>query len=535
MQSSGYNRRQMHTRRQFLASAAALQTGLPRAARPNILVIITDQQQAGMMSCAGHRYVKTPNLDSLAQTGVRFERAYVTNPVCSPSRLSLMTGHMPSAIGMECNEDGYKPVPAAMLRTSMGTIFRDAGYRTVYGGKVHLPAPEGGKRGEDQIGAFGFEFLSKDQRGDLATSCAGFLREKHERPFLMVASFINPHDICYMAISAFAKASGQDTAAVTKGQPAAAATKGQAAAAVSKKQSRPDSPAAYLANALRTPEGISEDEFFRSYCPPLPANQEPSKDELSSFMVDKRAFQRYVREKWTDRDWRLHRWAYTRLTEHVDGEIGVVLKALRESGRDKDTLVVMTSDHGDQDGAHRLEHKEVLYEEAIRVPFIVSYKGVTKAGTVDRQHLVSNGLDLIPTLCDFAGIKTPASLHGHSVRPLAVGEPVRGWRECVVVENHLARLVHGGDWKYLVGRNAKHADGACGICPARIKDKDWDGKIREMVIDLKTDPGEMVNLAKEQRGQSRLNEGRKLLPQWCRQNGVSLDDAYVVPGTSKRG
>ena len=523
----------MQTRRHFLASAAALQTGRRIASRPNILVIITDQQQAGMMSCTGNPFVKTPNLDSLARTGVRFERAYVTNPVCSPSRLSLMTGRMPSAIGMECNEDGAdKPVPAEMLRAALGTTFRDAGYQTVYGGKAHLPRPEGGKRGEDQVGAFGFELLSGDQRGDLAKSCAGFLREKHERPFLMVASFINPHDICFMAISAFAKASGQDTAAVTKGQ---AVKKGQDAAAVAKKASRPQSPAAYLANALRTPEGISEDEFFRRYCPPLPANQEVPKDELSTFMVDKRAFQRYVREKWTDRDWRLHRWAYSRLTEQVDQEIGVVLNALRESGRENDTLVVMTSDHGDQDGAHRLEHKEVLYEEAIRVPFIVSYKGVTKAGAVDREHLISNGLDLIPTLCDFAGIKTPASLHGHSVRPLAEGKPVRQWRECVVVENHLARLVHGGDWKYLVGRKAKHADGACGICPARITDKDWDGKIREMVIDLKTDPGEMVNLAKEQRGQSRLNEGRRLLSQWSRQNDVVLDDGYAVPSAPKRG
>ena len=124
----------------------------------------------------------------------------------------------------------------------------------------------------------------------------------------------------------------------------------------------------------------------------------------------------------------------------------------------------------DRDAAEAiLEHKEVLYEEAIRVPFIVSYKGVTKAGAVDREHLVSNGLDLTPTLCDFAGIKTPASLHGRSVRPLAVGETPRRWRDCVVVENHLARLVHGGDWKYLVGRKAKHADDACGICQGELR------------------------------------------------------------------
>ena len=106
------------TRRQFLGTLAATQAVRGSAAgRPNILVIITDQQRASMLSCAGNPYVKTPNLDSLAQAGARFERAYVANPVCSPSRTSLITGRMPSAIGMECNEDLRRPVkvPAAML------------------------------------------------------------------------------------------------------------------------------------------------------------------------------------------------------------------------------------------------------------------------------------------------------------------------------------------------------------------------------------------------------------------------------------
>ena len=476
--------------------------------RPNVLVIMTDQQGAGMLSCAGNTYVKTPNMDSLARSGVRFERAYVANPVCSPSRLSLMTGRMPSAIGMECNEDGrHVAVPKGMLEASLGNTFRRAGYQTVYGGKVHLPpAGEGGGR-QDNLDAFGFETLARDQRGELARSCAAFLKAQHERPFLMVASFINPHDICFMAISAFARATGQNPPEIAR------------------KQSRPDSPAEYLAKAMRTPEGISQDEFFRRYCPPLPANLEVPKDELSALMVDKREFQRYVREKWTDADWRLHRWAYARLTEQVDREIGVVLGALRESGREKDTLIVLTSDHGDQDASHRLEHKEVLYEEAIRIPFIVSWPGVTKAGAVDRQHLVSNGLDLIPTLCDFAGVPKPASLPGRSVRGLAEGGNVRDWRDCLVVENHLARLVHQGRWKYLVGREAKHGDN-CGICPGRITK--WESRVREMLIDLETGPGEMVNLASDRRYEAQLHKGRQLLGTWHRQNGVALDEGYAV-------
>lgn len=251
------------------------------------------------------------------------------------------------------------------------------------------------------------------------------------------------------------------------------------------------------------------------------------KDELSSLAVDKREFQLWVRRKWTDREWRLHRWAYARLTEQVDREIGVVREALRESGRDKDTLVVLTSGHGDQDASHRLEHKEVLYEQAIRVPFVVSWKGIAKPGAVAREHLNSNGLDLTPTLCDFAGIPKPASLRGYSVRPLAEGRGVPQWRDCLVVENHLGRLMHGGQWKNLVGRDAKHGD-ACGICPGRIKD--WDGKVREMLIELKTDPGETVNLAKKRRHEPQLCDGRQLLRAWRGRNGVALDQGYIVPG-----
>jgi arylsulfatase A-like enzyme len=488
----------MQTRREFVATLAAAELARSQPAmRPNILIIITDQQRASMLSCAGSPYVRTPNLDSIAANGARFERCYAPNPVCSPSRFSLMTGRMPSAIGMECNEDLKRPVRATaeMIDSSLGMTFRKAGYRTVYGGKTHLPTAQ---RRSGELDEYGFDLLTRDERGELASACAGFLRASHEGPFLMVASFINPHDICFMAISAYARAQGQNSG-------------------------RKNEAEEYLARAMARPEGISEEEFFRRYCPPLPANHEPAKDELSAIMLDKRDFQKYVHDHWTDHDWRMHRWAYARLTEQVDGEIGTVLRALRESGREKDTLVVMTADHGDQDSSHRLEHKEVLYEEATNIPFLVSWKGVTKPGVVDREHLVSSGLDLLPTLCDFAGLAKPAGLAGRSVRALAEGKGVNGWRQSLVLESHLSRVVHAHNWKYFVGRDSLHGE-TCGICPQRIKH--YDGKVREMLIDLEKDPGEMVNLALDRRYKPRLEQGRRLLEEWHRENHVALDPAY---------
>ncbi|MEN6536086.1 MAG: sulfatase-like hydrolase/transferase, partial [Bryobacteraceae bacterium] len=274
------------SRRQFLSTLPLPAVAATRrTAKPNILVILTDQQSASMLSCAENPWLKTPHMDSLARSGVRFERAYAANPVCSPSRVSLMTGRMPSAMGMECNEDGFKPMPAEMLQCAMGHTFRGAGYRTFYGGKVHLPNP---KPSKDILAACGFERLSSDEREELAKSCASFLREKRERPFLLVASLINPHDICYMAIQAFANAKSGNKAPELAGMAGLNA------------QDPRRVPLRYLADALLMPEGLSADEFFRRDCPPLPAQLPVPQDELSAIIADKREVQKWVRQSWTD-------------------------------------------------------------------------------------------------------------------------------------------------------------------------------------------------------------------------------------------
>jgi choline-sulfatase len=98
-------------------------------ARPNVIYVFTDQQHAGMLSCAGNPYVKTPAMDSLAQTGVRFERAYSANPVCVPSRVAMLTGHLPSRFGMQSNtEIGTTKIPEPVLQQALGSLFRSAGY-----------------------------------------------------------------------------------------------------------------------------------------------------------------------------------------------------------------------------------------------------------------------------------------------------------------------------------------------------------------------------------------------------------------------
>ncbi len=263
---------------------------------------------------------------------------------------------------------------------------------------------------------------------------------------------------------------------------------------------------------MQLPENVSRADFFARICPPLPANFEiPPLEPAALCNADSRGFRAYVRQHWTEEDWRLHRWAYARLTERVDAQIGQVLAALRETGLDKRTLVVFTSDHGDMDSAHRLEHKSVCYDEAARVPLIVSLPGVTQPGLVDTEHLVSTNLDLIPTLCEFADIEVPQQLTGRSLRDLALGQPPSTWRKGLITESRLARMVRSARFKYVVYA---------------------EGERREQLIDMQEDPGEMQNLAADPAYAKVLTAHRGFLVHWYQAHKEKLDPKYVVRSTA---
>ncbi|NQT86684.1 sulfatase-like hydrolase/transferase [bacterium] len=470
-------------RRQFLktvglgATAMAMHEGLGATPqRPNILFIITDQQSATMMSCTGNAHLKTPAMDRLAASGVRFERAYAANPVCLPARFSFFTGRMPSAQKLGKNEDGRHPTPEPTVRQAMGNLIRQAGYETVYGGKTHLPTGM-------KIDKIGFRMLTGNSRDGLADACAKFIRAPHEKPFLLVASFINPHDICYMAINDYARTQGK------------------------KPHGNLDS--RICEDTIREPlKDLAA--FAKAQCPPLPANHEPPQGEpecITRHYTRERMFRWHARTKWSDDMWRLHRWAYCRLTERVDAQVGRVLDAVRDAGIEENTLIVFTSDHGDHDSAHSLEHKSIPYEEAARIPLILSHKGVIPAGVVDDAHLVSNGLDLLPTFCDYAGMAPPTALLGASIRPLAEGKKPSAWRDSLVVESQNGRMLRTEGFKYYVFD--------CGANP-------------EMLIDLKADPGETKNLAKSAAHADILDEHRKLLADWVARSGDPVAPAYLV-------
>ena len=402
-------------------------TGGRDTERPNVIFIITDQQCSDMMSCAGNPWLKTPAMDYMAENGVRFTRAFCTNPVSSPSRVSLMTGRMPGSFtdrkGKEVRENAgsmrVDSISPEVSATTLGPYLQKSGYDMVYGGKEHLPRPLNAKNQ-------GFTHLSSDVRSSLGEAAGEYISGQHEKPYFMFLSFINPHDICFMAISDALE--DEEYKDITRQVNLKAGN-----AAISMK---------YLRDAQKIPEGVDTEEFYSRYCPPARPNIEPQKDEPEAIqrLMDKYVFRDFARHKYTDRQWRMHRWAYCRLTEVVDREIRTVLDALKKSGEEENTIVIFTSDHGDMDGAHRLEHKSLPYDEASRIPFIFMWKNrITPR--VDSTHLISNGLDLLPTVCDIVGVKGGSDPRGRSILPLVLQKQKTDWRHTLGVESEVGRMV----------------------------------------------------------------------------------------------
>lgn len=461
----------MFNRRDFLksAGAAACAVNLPlRAAtpsekqRPNILVIITDEQSADSASYRiGTKYVYTPNIDSLAANGTSFTRAYCANPICVPSRTAMFTGRYPTETGVMDNSDLTTAHLDPQKVPFMGKIFQRGGYNTAYFGKWHLPCME------DQTGIHGFATMATTVDDDTAAAFASseFLQAKHDAPFLMIASFLNPHNICEWA----------------RGQ--------------------------------RLPLGAIGQPPTLDKCPPLRPNHEPQKNEPDIIAFMRRSYQKspmFPVGGFSEKQWREYRWAYYRLIEKADAQIGIVLEAVRKAGLEDNTLIVFVADHGDCQGSHGWNQKTVFYDEASRVPLIISRKG-NKANTSDR--LVNTGIDLIPTLCDYAGIAAPSRLPGMSLKN-ANSNP----RQYVVASN---KMVQGApvDGRVLKPTGRMVRSRQYKYCAYS------QGGRRESLVDMEKDPGEMINLAGDSRFQDVLNRHRAMLAEWC----SKTYDSFSIP------
>lgn len=425
------------------------QLGLANDSPPNILLIIADQHTGSVMSQRGYSYVSTPGIDKIAEAGVTFTRAYTTYPVCKAFRKSMMTGLMPSKAA------------DATQHPSIGKTLREAGYETVYHGKWHV----GETRIDKSAEWHGFETYDGRQR-DTGTRerVVEFIRQKHDKPFFLVTSFMNPHDACELARNMSGIEDNYKDVAIDVSNVAVELT------------------------------------------PPLPANFEIPESEAEGFSLRRNAergtkmFEKHPTKDWTQTQWRQYLYGYDRLLEMVDAHIKLVIDELDNQGLLEDTVIIYTSDHGDGHAAHKWNQKMTFYEEAINVPFIVSWKGKTKAGYLDEQTLLSTGLDIFPTILSFAGVPIPESLYGLDLVPQVLADPAEEAlpeRQYVVSEINQAkfkgRMVVSQNFKYIL------FDG---------------GKNREQLFDLVNDPGELRPVTDRPEFREQLVNHRNMLLAW---------------------
>jgi arylsulfatase A-like enzyme len=362
--------------------------------KPNLIIFLPDQQRADTIACCGGEKVHGMNLNKLASESVIFERAYVTHPVCTPSRSSLMTGTWPHINGCTRNS-----VPLDRRFRIFPELMEHKDYRTAYMGKWHLGEEGPAGRGVQQ-------WISTDDHGDytnfllsrgispdkpdgrfselaisnlpielsrtkfLEQHACGFI-EKHQRdPFILVVAFVEPHSPYNGPLN--------DEHPLDRIDIDVTATLPEAE----------NIPLRYRlmrewqqAEAILDRERLSAQLFFGV-----------TPEEYLSIK------QRYLG-----------------LVTLVDRSIGAVLECLEGCGLIDDTIVVHTSDHGDSLGAHHLFGKETMFEEATRVPLLIRLPGQRRSKTV--SHPVSH-IDFVPTLLDALGQPTHPQCVGKSLLPL---------------------------------------------------------------------------------------------------------------------
>jgi arylsulfatase A-like enzyme len=433
--------------RSLLAATIPLCLALSAAAaenRPNLVLFLTDDQRADCLGLAGHPLLKTPNIDRLATEGTYFKNAFVTTSICCVSRASYFTGRLCRNHGVG---DFNTPLPADVLASSFPALLKKAGYQTACFGKWGIggPPPKDVFDAWDAWGGQGEYFLNLDGKRvhnseylsrraiDFINSC------KPDQPFCLIVLYKSPHDV-----------------------------------------QAPDP---------RDAELFKDDKIV----PPKTATEEHF-NRLPEFLRVSMGRSRALRDFPTPEKYQEYVKQYLRCIVSVDRSVGEIRKVIADRGMAEDTLTVFSSDNGYFLGERGLIHKWLMYEESIRVPFIVHYPRLPKASQkVDAMAL---NIDVAPTFLDYANIEIPKGTDGRSLRPLLEGK-ASGWRDHWFYEHHFhargskegaiprTEGVRTTDWKYITYIDEKEP--------------------LEELYDLKADPHEEKNLATDPKHAQKLN------------------------------
>jgi N-acetylglucosamine-6-sulfatase len=388
-----------------IACLAAPAAGSAAPRPPDIVVILLDDLRWDEIS---YPFVSAPHTQRLAREGARLTNAFVTSPLCSPSRASLLTGQYAHKHGITDNTDRS---PRSHELVTFPRLLHDTGYETAFVGKWHMGVDDTPRPGFDHwVSVRGQgRYLDPDFNVDgkpvkrqgyftdiLNQYAVDFLRRPHDKPFLLYVA----HKAVHPDVTQ--NADGSVTGDADNFVPAARHRKLYADAAIPHRPSYGKAPAGKPALLRRMGD-----------LPPLgPGTVTP--DET-------------IRDR-------------LRMFAAADEGIGEIFRALEARGTLDDTVVVFTSDEGYFYGEHGLSvERRLSYEESARVPLLVRYPRLVAAGRVVDPLVL--GIDIAPTLLALAGAPVPASMHGRSLVPLLRGERV-DWREDFLIEHSSDRVLH---------------------------------------------------------------------------------------------
>ena len=375
----------------------------------NLVFIYTDEQRPDTMAAYGNDQIETPNLNRLAADSSVFDRAYCTQPTCTPARSSILTGLFPHATGCTTNNAPLKPDVRCLPE------YLPAGkYATCHVGKWHL--------GDELFAQHGFEEWIGTEDGYHPYYSEGRDRDtaSEYKKFLIQNGF--PPDTTRSFVAAMSE---QFTKAHFVGQ--------QAAAFIERNKAQPFVLYAGFLEPHMPFFGPRNDQYDPADIP-LPDNFDapPGPEQHLKYRLYQAAWKRYHYGRLqnikseidkavpvefpleTDAHWQRLIANYWGLVSMVDTAVGHILDAIEAAGLEDDTVVVFTSDHGDMMGSHQLLTKMVQYEEAARVPLLVKVPGRRNAGMQRIVQPVSQ-VDLVPTLLDLLGETVPEEVHGQSL------------------------------------------------------------------------------------------------------------------------
>jgi N-acetylglucosamine-6-sulfatase len=379
------------------------------------------------LGIAGHPFVKTPNIDRIGNEGALFRNAFITAPLCSPSRASFLTGQYPHTHGITDNIDRSA---ASHKLITFPLLLRQSGYTTAFIGKWHMGNDDSQRPGFDRWvsfkgqGSYLDPEINEDGKNvkpggyitDLLSGYAlEFIKRRHVKPYLVY--------LAHKAIHPEVMQHDDGSVNLAEAEQFIPAERHRSLFIGEEIPRR--------ASAMQPPTGKPALERKIGDLPPLGANT-ATRDEAVLGRL--------------------------RSLVAVEEGVGEILKALKETDQLDNTVIVFTSDNGYFYGEHGLSvERRLAYEESIRMPLLIRYPKAIKAGTV-RDEFALN-IDLAPTLLELAGVSAPTRMEGRSLVPLLKGANTE-WRKSFLIEYYSDRVfprirqmgykaVRNERWKYI--------------------------------------------------------------------------------------